>query len=137
MSDINCIFCKIIKGDIPAIKITETDHVLVFMDINPLSDGHCLFIPKIHAEKAHEVPDDALADILLIIKRVVSEMRISDYNILQNNGTIAHQVVPHAHWHLIPKPDRHHGLEIIWKPKNGKNQTKIGNELRKKLSNYK
>ena len=102
----NCIFCKIIKGEIPSMKVFESDKVLAFLDINPLSDGHVLIIPKTHAEKLHQVPDDELAEILVCAKNLALKANVSDYNVLQNNGTIAHQIIMHVHFHLIPKPDR-------------------------------
>ncbi len=132
MNDENCIFCKIVRGDIPSDKILETENVLVFMDHSALSEGHCLFIPKIHAERAHDVADDALNEIMTQIKRVVLAMGIQDYNILQNNGKIAHQAVFHAHWHLIPKR-QDEGLNIIWKPIEGLDQTQIADKIRRKL----
>ncbi|KAG8926011.1 hypothetical protein FRC02_009273 [Tulasnella sp. 418] len=114
--DAACIFCKIIKGEIPSLKIIETELSYAFLDINPLAKGHSLIIPKYHAAKAHEVPDEYLADILPIAKKVALAQNLSDYNILQNNGSIAHQVVMHVHFHVIPKPsdsDRE-GLVIGW-----------------------
>lgn len=110
----DCIFCKIIKGDIPSMKVFESDKVYAFLDINPLSDGHFLIIPKTHAERTHQVPDDELAEILLCAKQLVSKAGYQDYNILQNNGTIAHQIVMHVHFHVIPKPDRATGLIMEW-----------------------
>ncbi|KAG8952685.1 Adenosine 5'-monophosphoramidase [Tulasnella sp. 419] len=90
--DAACIFCKIIKGEIPSLKIIETELSYAFLDINPLAKGHSLIIPKYHAAKAHDVPDEYLADILPIAKKVALAQNLSDYNILQNNGSIAHQV---------------------------------------------
>ncbi|KAJ3142566.1 Adenosine 5'-monophosphoramidase, partial [Irineochytrium annulatum] len=93
MSTLNasCIFCKIIKGIIPSHKIIETDLSYCFLDINPLSIGHALVIPKYHAVKLHELPDEHLTDMLPIAKKVVLASGQYDYNILQNNGKIAHQ----------------------------------------------
>lgn len=112
--DNDCIFCKIIAGEIPSYKLYESDKVLAFLDINPLSDGHALLIPKTHAEKMHQVPDDELAEILVIAKNLALKSKVVDYNLLQNNGRIAHQIIMHVHFHLIPKPDRATGLVIEW-----------------------
>ncbi len=128
----DCIFCKIGNGDIPCEKILETDKIIAFMDINPLSDGHVLFIPKMHAEKMHEVPDDVLMEILPAMKKVALALGVKNYNILQNNGKIAHQEVKHAHWHLIPKTENE-GLVISWKPKVDKNIEKIADQIRSNL----
>ncbi len=89
----SCIFCKIIKGDIPSAKVIETALSYAFMDIQPLSRGHVLVIPKFHAQKLHELPDESLADLLPLAKKVINAMGPSDYNILQNNGQKAHQAV--------------------------------------------
>jgi len=112
----SCIFCKIIKGDIPSFKLLETDLSYAFMDINPLAKGHALVIPKFHAEKLHEVPDNHLIDILPVAKKIVLALGATDYNILENNGSIAHQVVKHVHFHVIPKPSASdaEGLVIGW-----------------------
>ena len=110
----DCIFCKIIAGKIPSFKLYESDKVFAFLDINPLSDGHLLLIPKTHAERLHQVPDDELAEILVVAKKLALKSGVVDYNILQNNGRIAHQIVLHVHFHLIPKPDRATGLIMEW-----------------------
>lgn len=110
----DCIFCKIIDGSIPSMKVFESDKVLAFLDINPLSEGHFLIIPKTHAEKLHQVPDDELAEVLISAKNLVTKLGLQDYNLLQNNGTVAHQIVMHVHFHVIPKPDRTNGLVMEW-----------------------
>ncbi|MDH5401852.1 MAG: HIT domain-containing protein [Candidatus Heimdallarchaeota archaeon] len=130
----DCLFCKIVNKEIPSEKIYETEHIYAFMDINPLADGHCLFIPKKHAKTLHDTPDTALADILIAIKKVVQVLDIKDYNILQNNGIIAHQAVFHAHWHLIPKPNKNEGLSILWNPRSSDRQEEIASIIREKLS---
>ncbi|MCY3414366.1 MAG: HIT family protein [Candidatus Heimdallarchaeota archaeon] len=129
----DCIFCKIIAGEIPSNKIMETDHAFAFMDIGPLSAGHCLFIPKTHAEKLHDVPDKDLQDILVMIKQVAKAGNFENYNILQNNGEIAHQVVMHAHWHLIPKHHAEDGLKIKWTPDETIDQNEIADTIRANL----
>lgn len=95
--DANCIFCKIIDGKIPSMKLAETDKVYAFLDIGPCSEGHSLVIPKYHAAKMHELPEDALQEILPIAKKVAIATGAAEYNILQNNGRLAHQVVDHVH----------------------------------------
>lgn len=110
----SCIFCKIIKGEIPSFKLYESEKVFAFLDINPLSRGHSLVIPKVHGEKLHDIPDDSLNEILPVAKKIAQAVGASDYNILQNNGTIAHQVVSHVHFHMIPKPNETEGLGINW-----------------------
>jgi diadenosine tetraphosphate (Ap4A) HIT family hydrolase len=110
----DCIFCKIIDNKIPAKKLFESDKVLAFLDIMPLSEGHFLIIPKTHTEKMHQVPDDELQEVLVTAKSLTKKLNLENYNILQNNGRIAHQVVMHVHFHLIPKPDSETGLKMEW-----------------------
>ncbi|CAK7197787.1 Adenosine 5'-monophosphoramidase [Sporothrix eucalyptigena] len=109
-----CIFCKIIKGEIPCFKLFETEKTLAFLDINPLSRGHALVIPKFHGEKLLDIPDEHLTDILPIVKKVAKAVGTDNYNILQNNGRLAHQEVDHVHFHMIPKPNEAEGLGVGW-----------------------
>ncbi|KAI5361307.1 Putative histidine triad (HIT) protein [Septoria linicola] len=119
----NCIFCKIIKGDIPSMKLFESEKTLAFLDINPLAYGHALIIPKHHGEKLTDVPDDSLTELLPVAKKIASALKTSqgleNYNILQNNGKLAHQEVGHVHFHIIPKPDEQQGLQIGWPMQKG------------------
>ncbi|QRV77182.1 HIT domain-containing protein [Ceratobasidium sp. AG-Ba] len=100
-------------------KLLETQLSYAFLDIGPLSRGHCLVIPKYHGEKLHDIPDEYLADALPVAKKLAIATGATDYNILQNNGKIAHQVVPHVHFHVIPKPavTDEEGLVIGWPAK--------------------
>ncbi|KAG9229848.1 hit family protein [Amylocarpus encephaloides] len=109
-----CIFCKIVKGDIPSFKLFESDKILAFLDINPLSRGHALVIPKHHGAKLTEIPDDQLSEILPVVKKLVVATGAENYNVLQNNGLIAHQEVDHVHFHMIPKPNEKEGMSIEW-----------------------
>ena len=102
----NCIFCKTIKKEIPSDIIIEGTDALAFMDINPVSPGHCLFIQKKNAIKLHEIDDNANEEILGLIKKVAKAASFDNYNILQNNGAKAGQEVMHAHFHLIPRIDK-------------------------------
>ena len=109
-----CIFCKIIIGRIPCIKITETSKLLAFMDINPLANGHVLIIPKYHGERLHDIPEEYLSEMLPLARRIAIAAFDCDYNLLQNNGRLAHQEVDHVHLHLIPKRNQNEGLGIGW-----------------------
>ncbi|KAK9760015.1 Adenosine 5'-monophosphoramidase [Basidiobolus ranarum] len=113
----DCIFCKIIRGEIPSCKVAETELSYAFMDIQPLSEGHTLIIPKYHSKFVHEVPEEHLADILPLAKKIALAIGAENYNILQNNGSLAHQVVPHVHFHVIPKPNATEGLGVGWPAK--------------------
>ena len=103
----DCIFCKIVSGEIPSVKVYEDERVLAFMDVNPINDGHLLIIPKAHAATIHEIAE---ADFLAVmsathklaaaVKKVLNPEGI---NLLQLNGKAANQVVPHLHVHIVPR----------------------------------
>ncbi|KZV79061.1 HIT-domain-containing protein, partial [Exidia glandulosa HHB12029] len=106
----------IIRGEIPSYKLIESEFTFSFLDIGPIAKGHALVIPKYHGEKLHDVPDTHLADSMSIAKKIAIASGFENYNILQNNGKIAHQIVPHVHFHVIPKPEESDksGLVIGW-----------------------
>ncbi|CAE6349004.1 unnamed protein product [Rhizoctonia solani] len=135
--DNDCLFCKIIKGEVPSYKLLETDHSYAFLDIFPVSKGHSLIIPKYHGEKLHDIPDEYLADVMPVAKKIAIATGATDYNILQNNGKIAHQHVFHVHFHVIPKPSASDdaGLVIGWPAKdaNKADLQKILDEITSRL----
>ncbi len=118
MSD--CIFCKIVEKQIPATVIYEDDEVLAFMDIGPIVKGHALVIPKRHCDPVTETPDELLAKLHIVAKRIaeaqMNGLGADGVNIMQNNGAAAGQEVPHIHVHVIPRfsDDGHHWN---WNPK--------------------
>ena len=103
----DCIFCKIIKGEIPSFKVYEDDQVLAFMDINPISPGHALIIPKNHAANLKEISDEDLSAVHRASKKVMvgieKALGASGVACVQLNGKGVNQVVMHYHLHLIPK----------------------------------
>ena len=105
MSD--CVFCKIIKGEIPCFKIFEDDTVLAFADINPLSKGHLLIIPKRHIENMWEATEEELVTVMRTAKRLIHAIKDAinpdGVAVLQLNGKAVNQVVMHYHFHLIPR----------------------------------
>jgi histidine triad (HIT) family protein len=113
------IFSKIIRGEIPCHKVYEDDQVLAFLDINPLSPGHTLVIPKEPAITVDALSDDASAAIGRVLPRisraVLKATGATEFNILQNNGAGAHQAVFHVHFHIIPKLADGRGLGVGWK----------------------
>lgn len=112
------LFTKIISGQIPCHRVYEDAHVLAFLDINPLSPGHTLVVPKEAAETLDRLSDDAAAALGRVLPRicraVIKATGATAYNVLQNNGQGAHQAVFHVHFHVIPKPDAERGLGIRW-----------------------
>ncbi|MGH7262834.1 MAG: HIT family protein [Candidatus Rokuibacteriota bacterium] len=103
----DCVFCKIRDGQIPSFKIFEDSKTLAFMDINPLSPGHCLVISKSHAATIFDVEVLDLQAAVATTKRVASAVKLAvradGINILQANGSAAFQSVPHFHFHVIPR----------------------------------
>lgn len=114
------IFSKILRGEIPSHKVYEDDRVFAFLDINPLSPGHTLVIPKEPAATLDALSDESAAAIGRVLPRLCRAVQqatgVRDYNVLQNNGAPAHQAVFHVHFHIIPKPNEQLGLGIGWKP---------------------
>lgn len=110
------IFSRIIRGELPAHKVYEDEHVLAFLDIGPLSKGHTLVIPKEAKAYVHELSDESMAAVGRVLPRLCRAVRevtgVEQYNILQNNGPMAHQAVFHVHFHIIPKPNEEEGLGI-------------------------
>ena len=112
------VFSMILRGDIPCHKVYEDEHVLAFLDINPLSPGHTLVIPKEPAVTIDALSDDSAAAIGRVLPRisraVMKATGTQAYNLLQNNGADAHQAVMHVHFHIIPKPNKDQGLGVGW-----------------------
>jgi histidine triad (HIT) family protein len=119
LADMSTIFSKIIANEIPCHKVYEDDQVLAFLDVNPLSVGHTLVIPKEEVATLDALSDDAAAAIGRVLPRisraVLAATGATAFNILQNNGAAAHQAVFHVHFHIIPKTASG-GLGIGWKP---------------------
>lgn len=103
----DCLFCKIINKEIPAAVVYEDDAVLAFLDINPVNPGHTLLVPKIHSDNLLDADEQVLQSMIVATKKVAAAILLSlDYeafNIEQNNGKIAGQVIPHLHWHIVPR----------------------------------
>lgn len=101
----DCIFCKIIKGEIPSYKVYEDEKIYAFLDINPYSNGHTLIVPKKHTLDITTIPDSTLNHIMKkskdIAKTVTTKLNADGYTLIQNNGFV--QEVKHFHLHVIPK----------------------------------
>lgn len=108
------IFCKITKGDIPSKKIYEDEKIIVILDVNPKSTGHCLIIPKSHYQDLYDITKDELNHILLIAKKIskllIEKLNCEGITLEQNNGIC--QEVKHFHLHIIPKYNEEHKLSI-------------------------
>lgn len=116
-SDPNCIFCKIVAKQIPASIVHETDAIIAFLDVNPLAPGHLLVIPREHHERIVDMPGEALGQLTAALpslgRALLDVTGAAAFNVLQNNGTAAGQVVPHVHFHLIPR-ESDDGLGYRW-----------------------
>jgi len=103
----SCIFCKIIKGELPSSKVLETTDVIAFMDINPVIKGHVLVVPKEHHNPITNVPDALLGKVIAAVKKIaaaqIKGLKADGINVTQANGEIAGQVIPHVHFHVIPR----------------------------------
>jgi len=112
------VFGKIIRGEIPCHKVYEDEKVLAFLDINPLSEGHTLVVSKEPAETLDRLSDESAAALGRVLPRlcraVVAATGAREYNVLENNGSGAHQAIAHVHFHIIPKPNPREGLGIGW-----------------------
>jgi histidine triad (HIT) family protein len=115
------VFGRIVRGEIPCHKVYEDDKVVAFLDINPLSEGHTLVVPKEAAETMDRLSDESAAALGRVLPRlcraVVAATGVKEYNVLENNGAGAHQAIAHVHFHIIPKPNGREGLGIGWPQK--------------------
>lgn len=113
----DCIFCKIIAGEIPCFKLYEDEDTLAFMDINPANEGHALVIPREHADDVHSVSDGAIAATVIAAKKVASAVEKTlapdGLNLLQCNGPAAGQTVFHFHMHVLPRREDD-DLKLNW-----------------------
>ena len=103
----DCIFCKIIKEEIPCAKVYENDEVLAFLDISPVNKGHVLVLPKKHFENIENLPDEILCEIARTIKKLskaaLKAVGADSFNLGLNNGKNAGQLVQHVHFHIMPR----------------------------------
>jgi histidine triad (HIT) family protein len=120
--DPDCIFCKIVAGELPAIVVDEDERTIAFMDISPATRGHALVIPRQHAADVHVIDPEDLAAVAVAARRLAGKMRerldADGINLLCSSGADAWQTVPHLHMHVIP---RYAGdpLKLPWVPAPG------------------
>lgn len=121
-SDPDCLFCKIVAGEVPATKVAEDEHTLAFMDINPATRGHTLVIPKAHAQDLLSIPAEELAACAATAQRIAGRQKellgADGVNLINSCGALAWQTVFHFHLHVIP---RYQGdpLRLPWIPEPG------------------
>lgn len=114
----DCLFCKIINGDIPSAKIYEDEHVYAFLDISQVSKGHTLVIPKTHTRNIYDTPPEIAQELFARIPKIAHAIKAAykpeGMNILVNNETPAGQTVFHLHIHLLPKYEKNEGFIVQW-----------------------
>lgn len=107
MKQDNCIFCKIIAGEIPSHTLYEDEQFKVILDVGPATKGHALILPKEHYANLYELPEDVAMNVMKLAKKMVQVMTdrlgCDGFNLVQNNGEVAGQTVFHFHMHLIPR----------------------------------
>lgn len=123
MADVDdCIFCRIVRGEVPSVRVFEDERTIAFMDINPANAGHVLVVPREHAADLDALPDDLLGATAVVVKRVATAVRDAvapdGINIVQANGPGAAQSVAHFHWHVLPRIDGD-DLKLNWGLKPG------------------
>ena len=118
----DCIFCGIVRGDIPALKVYEDAHALVFLDVARDVDGHMLAIPKVHASSVLDCDEEMLARVMTAVRRVsrhcVENCGFEGVNLLNASGAAAGQSVPHLHIHVMPRREGD-GVRLNWDYKPG------------------
>jgi len=134
----NCIFCKIIKGEISSHKVYEDRHTLAFLDIMPTNPGHTLVVPKKHFSSLEEVDEETLCQMIKTVKKVgkalKSGLEAEGYNVMENNDAVAGQIIPHLHFHIIPRK-KGDGL-ALWAQKkytDGEEAEKISEKIKNVL----
>ncbi|NQV89555.1 MAG: HIT family protein [Parcubacteria group bacterium] len=105
MSD--CLFCKIIAGEIPSVNVYEDEYVLAFLDINPVKAGHTLVVPKNHADDVSQSSNEDLAQVMGVVLKIAPKIQETvggdGFNLMSNVGEAAGQSVFHTHFHIIPR----------------------------------
>jgi histidine triad (HIT) family protein len=103
----DCLFCKIVAGEIPSSKVYEDEHTYAFLDINPTNIGHTLVIPKKHYENIYDLPQEDLHYVMSTVKKLAlpiqTALKADGVNVIQNNGSAAGQIIFHSHTHIIPR----------------------------------
>lgn len=141
MSD--CIFCKIINGEIPSAKVFENEHVYAFLDISQVTKGHTLVVPKVHKENIYELTPDIASKLFEAVPQISNSIKEQfepvGMNLLNNNGEKAGQSVFHYHMHIIPRYGKGDGFGAVWKDHSGQYSSEqlqeIAASIQKGLSN--
>lgn len=132
----DCLFCKIIKGEIPSSKIYEDESVYAFLDISPVNPGHVLVIPKIHSDNFLDMDLVDISDVFIVSKKIAQNMKknipCDGVNMKMNIGADAGQIIFHSHLHLVPRY-KGDGLKL-WPGKSYESKEQSA-EIQKRISN--
>ncbi len=133
----NCIFCKIVKGEIPSYKIYEDRYTLAFLDILPVNPGHVLVVPKNHFANLEKADGKTICQIMKTVKKIGKALKdglkVEGYNITENNDPVAGQIIPHLHFHIIPRK-KGDGLKLWAQKKYNKGEAeKISEKIKNAL----
>lgn len=132
----DCIFCKIIKGDIPSRTVYEDDDYKAILDVSPASRGHVIILPKNHVANVFEADEEVYAGAMKVAKKIAAALKkvfnCDGINILQNNGEVAGQTVFHLHVHVIPRY-KDDTVNITWKQHDDFDLDKVFEEIKKEL----
>jgi histidine triad (HIT) family protein len=137
----SCIFCRIIEGTATSYKVYEDKHTIAFLDLNPISDGHVLLVPRLHTEYIEELPEDIsetlMKTLLKLVPPIQRAMDSTDSNIGINNGPNAGQIIPHVHIHIIPRPTKAGNILFSspsrFKPRKQEYYQEIAEKIRKEI----
>jgi len=119
MADADCILCRVASGEVAVPLVADTPRIVgVLNTLEPFSRGHCVFFARKHAMNLLEMEEGDLAELLIAVRDVAAKIGAENYNLLQNNGSLAGQTVFHAHMHLIPKWSEDEGLVYRREPRH-------------------
>jgi histidine triad (HIT) family protein len=128
MTHADCVFCKIAAGALPSCRVYEDADTLAFLDIGPVAKGHTLVVPRLHCDPLTEAPDGTLQKLIVVVKQVVraqlAGLGADGVNVTQANGRVAGQIVPHVHFHVIPRFARD-GMPSNWNPRKYDNPAEM------------
>lgn len=137
----NCIFCKIVNGELPSAKVFENDDVFAFLDLSQITKGHTLVIPKTHADDIFQLTPETAAKLFAVVPEISTALKktygAKGLNIINNNGSFAGQEVFHYHLHLIPRYDKTDGIKVTYtshqKDYSGEDLQAIASTIRKQF----
>jgi histidine triad (HIT) family protein len=134
----SCVFCQIVKGEIPSHKVYEDDDVYAFLDISPINYGHTLVITKEHYNNMEAITEEDLCKLISAVKKIGKALKdglgVRGYNISENNDPVSGQVVPHIHFHVIPRRSKD-GLKLWPQGKYGDGDAEeIAEKLKSELN---